>query len=149
MRTIIAVALMAAASNAIAAPQRDLDREAANEAMVVAFYDALFNKHDLGAIDRDIGPIYIQHNPMAADGRETIKALFGPYFQGHPGYRATIVRHAAEGNLVFLHVHAQESEQDRGRAVVDIFRVDGGKIVEHWDVAQTVPEKTASGHPMF
>jgi predicted SnoaL-like aldol condensation-catalyzing enzyme len=137
------------ATTTCAAPARNVAAEAANEAMVVRFYDELFNEHDLAALDRYVGPTYTQHNPMATDGKETLRALFGPYFQAHPGYHATIARSAAEGDLVFLHVHAQESPDDRGRAVVDIFRVAGGKVVEHWDVVQPVPDKTASGHPMF
>lgn len=56
----------------------------------------------------------------------------------------------ADGDLVALHVHSQLNEQDRGEAVVDIFRFDNnGKIVEHWDVIQAVPEKTVSGRSMF
>jgi membrane protein len=61
-----------------------------------------------------------------------------------------VKRIAAEGDLVFMHVFNQTSAQDRGEAVVDIFRFDrNGKIVEHWDVIQSIPEKTASGHSMF
>jgi predicted SnoaL-like aldol condensation-catalyzing enzyme len=55
----------------------------------------------------------------------------------------------AEGDLVVLHLNSKADEKDRGRAIVDIFRVKDGKIVEHWDVAQNVPEKTASGNTMF
>ncbi|HLY55148.1 MAG TPA: nuclear transport factor 2 family protein [Stellaceae bacterium] len=148
-RHLLALLLLTAAPAWAAESARNVAQEAANKAMVLTFYDALFNQHDLAAIDRDIGKTYIQHNPMAADGPGTIKALFGPYFKAHPGYHATIARAAAEGDLVFLHVHAQEDSLDRGRAVVDIFRIEGSKIVEHWDVVQPVPEKTASGHPMF
>lgn len=56
----------------------------------------------------------------------------------------------AEGDLVVLHVHSQLDEKDRGEAVVDIFRFDeNGKIVEHWDTIQAVPDKTVSGRSLF
>jgi predicted SnoaL-like aldol condensation-catalyzing enzyme len=55
----------------------------------------------------------------------------------------------AEGDLVVLHVHTKRDEHDRGKAVVDIFRVENGKIVEHWDVIQDVPEKAANSNTMF
>jgi len=61
-----------------------------------------------------------------------------------------VKRIAAEGDLVFMPVFSRISAQDRGESVVDIFRFDrNGKIVEHWDVIQAVPEKTASGHSVF
>ncbi|MDO9927274.1 hypothetical protein Q7431_11050, partial [Glaesserella parasuis] len=64
--------------------------------------------------------------------------------------RATVKRVLADGDLVALHVHSQLNEKDKGEAVVDIFRFDeNGKIVEHWDVIQAVPEKTESGRGMF
>ncbi|SKW40691.1 Uncharacterised protein [Mycobacteroides abscessus subsp. massiliense] len=60
-----------------------------------------------------------------------------------------MVRSAVDGDLVYLHVHSTNDPQDRGQAVVDIFRVDGGKIVEHWDVIQDVPAESANGNTMF
>ncbi|EMY46352.1 nuclear transport factor 2 family protein, partial [Glaesserella parasuis] len=68
----------------------------------------------------------------------------------HPTSRATVKRVLADGDLVALHVHSQLNEKDKGESVVDIFRFDeNGKIVEHWDVIQAVPEKTESGRGMF
>lgn len=75
---------------------------------------------------------------------------FTPFLKEHPQSRAEIKRVVAEGDLVMLHVHSTLNPQDKGEAVVDIFRFDeNGKIVEHWDVIQAVPEKTASGRSMF
>jgi predicted SnoaL-like aldol condensation-catalyzing enzyme len=67
----------------------------------------------------------------------------------HPSFRFDIQRMIAEGDLVVLHVHTKLDAQDRGKAVVDIFRVDHGKIVEHWDVIQDVPERAANRNTMF
>ena len=55
----------------------------------------------------------------------------------------------ADGDLVALHLNSKLDENDRGNAIVDIFRVENGKIVEHGDVTQRVPEKTVSGNTMF
>lgn len=63
--------------------------------------------------------------------------------------RARIVRSATDGDLVYLHVHATERPDDRGKAVVDIFRVKDGKLVEHRDVIQPVPETVANQNTMF
>ena len=59
------------------------------------------------------------------------------------------MRSATDGDLVFLHNHSTTSENDRGRAIVDIFRVKDRKIVEHWDVIQPVPEKAVNNNTMF
>jgi len=72
-----------------------------------------------------------------------------PYFTKNPTARSEIKRAVAEGDLVFLHVHAKSSETDRGMAVVDIFRVENGKVVEHWDVVQPIPEKANNSNTMF
>lgn len=125
--------------------------QARNKANALAFYDLAFNQHKLQeAVDQYIGKTYIQHNPSVADGGQAFIDSFAPFLKENPGSRAEIKRIAAEGDLVFMHVFSRASAQDRGEAVVDIFRFDhDGKIVEHWDVIQAVPEKTASGHSMF
>ncbi|WP_311151403.1 nuclear transport factor 2 family protein [Neisseria sicca] len=102
------------------------------------------------AVSKYVGKTYIQHNPTVADGGQAFIDTFAPFLKEHPGSRAEVKRIAAEGDLVFMHVFSQISAQDRGEAVVDIFRFDrNGKIVEHWDVIQSVPEKTVRGHSMF
>lgn len=124
---------------------------ARNKANVLAFYELAFNQHKLQeAVDKYVGKTYIQHNPTVADGGKAFIDAFAPFLKEHPQSRAQIKRVAAEGDLVFLHVFSQTSPEDRGEAVVDIFRLDrNGKIVEHWDVIQSVPETTVSGHGMF
>lgn len=98
-----------------------------------------------------VGKEYLQHNPMVADGGQAFIDTFAPFLKQNPQSRASVKRVIAEGDLVALHVHSQLSPEDKGEAVVDIFRFDkDGKIVEHWDVIQVVPkEKTASGRGMF
>jgi predicted SnoaL-like aldol condensation-catalyzing enzyme len=70
-------------------------------------------------------------------------------FKKYPGLRVIIYKAVADGNVVALHVHLKRDESDPGIAVAEFFRVEDGRIVEHWDVMQPVPEKTASGNAMF
>lgn len=122
-----------------------------NKANVLAFYDLAFNQHKLDeAVRKYVAEPYIQHNPTVADGGKAFIDSFAPFLKENPQSRAEVKRAAADGDLVWLHVFSRTSPQDRGEAVVDIFRVNkAGKIIEHWDVIQAVPEKTASGHSMF
>ncbi|TCP97263.1 putative SnoaL-like aldol condensation-catalyzing enzyme [Cricetibacter osteomyelitidis] len=122
-----------------------------NKANALAFYEMAFNQHQLQeAVDKYVGKEYLQHNPHVADGGQAFIDAFAPFLKENPGSKATVKRVLADGDLVALHVHSQLNEQDQGEAVVDIFRFDeDGKIVEHWDVIQAVPEKTVSGRGMF
>ncbi|OOF35744.1 nuclear transport factor 2 family protein [Rodentibacter heidelbergensis] len=122
-----------------------------NKAAALDFYEMVFNQHKLQeASDKYIGKEYLQHNPTVADGKQAFIDAFAPFLKAHPKSKATVKRVLADGDLVALHVHSQLNDEDRGEAVVDIFRFDKeGKIVEHWDVIQAVPEKTESGRSMF
>lgn len=143
---LLATLLAASAPLAFAA-----DTLARNKENVAAFYELAFNQHKLEeAVAKYVAEPYIQHNPGVADGGKAFIDAFAPFLKEHPQSRADIKRVIAEGDLVVVHVHSQTAPDDRGEAVIDIFRLDeNGKIVEHWDVAQPVPEKTASGHTMF
>ncbi|WP_418145930.1 ester cyclase [Actinobacillus pleuropneumoniae] len=122
-----------------------------NKKNALEFYELVFNQHKVQeGTDKYIGKEYLQHNPTVADGGKAFVDAFAPFLKEHPQSRAEIKRVVAEGDLVMLHVHSTLNPQDKGEAVVDIFRFDeNGKIVEHWDVIQAVPEKTASGRSML
>ena len=130
------------------AAQSQIER---NKAVVLGFYEMAFNQHKLQeAVDTYIGSEYIQHNPTVPDGTQAFIDTFTPYVKANPESRNHVKQVVAEGDLVVLHSLGQRNPQDRGTALVDIFRVDSnGKIVEHWDVIQPVPDKTASGNGMF
>lgn len=140
---LVAVALMTFAGPAFAA---DLE---ANKKIVVDFYEKGLNQKDYDAAAKYFGPRYIQHNPGAANGPEGFKRLVTFLKEKFPNSRNEIKRVIAEGDLVVLHVHSKRDAADRGRAIVDIFKVENGKIVEHWDVIQDVPEKSANDNTMF
>jgi predicted SnoaL-like aldol condensation-catalyzing enzyme len=122
----------------------------ANKKLVRDFYDRVFIQHDVkDAAEEYLRPSYIQHNPNVATGRQPFIDFFVPFFSKNPDARSEIKRVIAEGDLVVLHVHSKINKDDRGRAVVDIFRVEGGKIAEHWDVMQAIPEKSANNNTVF
>ncbi|RUM22225.1 hypothetical protein EFQ99_25405 [Rhizobium vallis] len=151
-KSLVALAILAA----IAAPSgafaestaRDLKVEEANRKLVVEFYDRFFNKHDIEAASV-IADDYRQHNPQVPDGKKPLISFFSGFFKDNAQSKAEIVRSAADGDLVWLHVHATNGANDRGESIVDIFRVKDGKIVEHWDVIQSVPKEAANKNTMF
>lgn len=150
-----ALVLAAGALPAVAAPmQAATDSRTATETenarIVTAFYELAFNQHrPTEAARLYIGDRYIQHNPNVPNGAEAFYGYFEGFFRENPQSHVTIHRVIVDGDLVALHLHSQETPDDPGRAIVDIFRVENGKIVEHFDVIQTVPTTTANGNTMF
>ena len=101
------------------------------------------------AVGRYLGPHYRQHNPGAKDGAEPFIGFVKWFAQTYPDFRMEPKRIVAEGDTVVQHSHLILKPGERGRAVVDIFRLENGKIVEHWDVVQEVPETSANNNTMF
>jgi predicted SnoaL-like aldol condensation-catalyzing enzyme len=140
--------LAAAALALLTGPAFAADLEA-NKKVVVDFYEKGLNQKDYDAAAKYFGPRYIQHNPGAANGPEGFKRLVTFLKEKFPNSHSEIKQVIAEGDLVVLHVHSKREATDRGRAIVDIFKVENGKIVEHWDVIQDIPEKSANDNTMF
>jgi predicted SnoaL-like aldol condensation-catalyzing enzyme len=121
-----------------------------NKETVRAFYELAFNdKEPEEAIARYVGSKYIQHNPMAGDGPGPFIEFVKAYTAQFPGLNVDIKRVIAEGDLVVTHSLLKTSPEDRGTAALDIFRLEDGKVVEHWDVLQPVPETAANDNTMF
>ena len=126
-----------------------------NTAVVLAFLDTVFNKHEVDqAFKLYVGASYRQHNPQVADGVDgAVRALTRYTHELYPELRQEVKRTVAQGDLVAVHARyiptAADRQRGAGVAAVDIFRVVHGKIVEHWDVLQDIPEKSANDNSMF
>jgi len=120
-----------------------------NKQNAIAFYKAAFEGDPTEAAKRYIGDRYIQHNPAVADGAEGFVAYFERMREEYPDKSITFLRSVAEGDLVALHTH-QIWPGGVEYVTMDFLRFDEhGKIVEHWDAIQEVPDTSVSGNPMF
>jgi predicted SnoaL-like aldol condensation-catalyzing enzyme len=122
-----------------------------NKDIAVAFYKkVLFEGRVEDAFRLYAGVPYRQHNPLIEDGMEGVKKFVSWVMANHPDARCEIKRVFADGDYVILHSHWHGlSDNPRGEAVVDIFRLEGGKALEHWDVIQPIPETAANANTMF
>ncbi len=114
------------------------------------FYETAFVKRNPAeAMKKYVGPKYIQHNPFVKDGPEPFIEYFTGHFKKNPKASTEIKRIIAEGDLVVVHAHSRDNPKDPGVAAIDIFRLENGKIVEHWDAVQPVEAKPANSNTMF
>ncbi|KWU54307.1 pyruvate kinase [Bacillus mycoides] len=136
-------------SENVASVSKEATENEKNKKMVVDFYNEVFNKHNINIIPKYVSEDYKQHNPFVADGRKAFMDFFKEDFVKNPNSFAEIKRVVVEGDTVALHVHSRTNSQDKGVAIVDIFRIKNGKIVEHWDVIQEIPNEAANDNTMF
>ena len=140
-RVLLAIATVALLGNGPAA--------ADNRRIIEDFARMFYVERDVRqAFETYVAPDYIQHNPGVPDGREAAIALLQPMFSDRN--RSFEVRKIiVDGDLAAIHIFARPDPAARGAAVADFYRLKDGKIVEHWDVIQPIPEKSANAHPMF
>jgi len=124
-------------------------RLARNKELVLALYQALIGNKDYEAARRYMGDSYRQHAPYAADGHDGVRNWIAGFKQAFPNHRYEVKRVVAEGDMVVLHLHGMNGPNPHGESVVDIFRIENGKVVEHWDIIQPIPETADNANSMF
>jgi predicted SnoaL-like aldol condensation-catalyzing enzyme len=100
------------------------------------------------AFEKYVHPAYIQHNPGIPDGRENAIERLAPMWR-RPGFTTEVLRILVDGDFAALHIRADNGPGQTRAAVMDLYRLQDGLIVEHWDVIQVVPDESANPHPMF
>lgn len=145
---VMAVAVLAACGQPAGNTTANAAEER-NKEIVIAFYNAAINDKDFEAASAYLGDRYIQHNPLAADGPAGLKAFLDYAKENLSTFKVEFKRVLADGDFVVVHAHARANPEDRGSAVMDIFRLENGKVVEHWDVIQAIPEKAMNDNTMF
>jgi predicted SnoaL-like aldol condensation-catalyzing enzyme len=116
------------------------EQEKANLDLVLAMFEHVLNPMDSSAVDRFIAPGYIQHNQGAEPGREGLKKFLDMIREQTPEAVHDVKRAFVDGDHVTVHYHVRRWPDDLGWAVIDIFRIEDGRIAEHWDVMQDVVE---------
>ena len=123
-------------------------RTAVTRAVITEFARRFYTERDVrGAFETFVATDYIQHNPGIADGRDAAVAALTPMF-ADPDFHADLQRVLADGDYGIIHLHGYRGSE-RGGAVVDLYRVVNGKIAEHWDVIQPIPETARNDHPLL
>jgi predicted SnoaL-like aldol condensation-catalyzing enzyme len=143
---IAALAAGGVAQRALAADAAQMEQ---NKKTVAALYDAALNKKDFDEASKYLGSRYTQHNPTAKDGPEGLKGFIAFLKEKFPNNRSEIKRIFADGDYVIVHVHAVREPGTRGNAIIDIYKLEDGKVVEHWDVVQPIPETAQNNNGMF
>jgi predicted SnoaL-like aldol condensation-catalyzing enzyme len=130
--------------------QEQINNLSQNKRLAKECLDTIFNQKDpSAAVAKYIASNYRQHNPHAPDGPDGVVEYASGYIKANPNLRLEFKRIIAEGDLVAVHSFLKPNSADLGRAVVDIFRVENGRLAEHWDVMQPVPLQAANRNSMF
>lgn len=150
MRRLMIVVLAATLASSSAVQARTAACKLTAKQVATRFMTEFYiDKHVRKAFETWVDPGYIQHNPLAPTGRAAAIAFLEPFLTNNPGISYSIKRIIADGDLVAIHSQMKMSPEDRGFAVVDILRIKRCKVLEHWDVIQQVPEKSANTNTMF
>jgi predicted SnoaL-like aldol condensation-catalyzing enzyme len=125
------------------------DQLARNKQLVLAFYHKIIGEKDYEGARQYMGTQYRQHAPYATDGHTGIAEWVRKFKESFPQHRYEVKKVIAEGDLVVLHLHGMNGPNPLGESVIDIFRIENGKVVEHWDVIQPIPESADNANSMF
>ncbi len=122
---------------------------ARNKELVLTFYQKIIGEKDYEGARQYMGTEYRQHAPYATDGHTGIAEWVRKFKEAWPQHRYEVKKVIAEGDLVVLHLHGTNGPNPHGESVVDIFRIENGRVVEHWDVIQPIPEHADNANTMF
>jgi predicted SnoaL-like aldol condensation-catalyzing enzyme len=150
MRKLLIAAFAASLASASPAAAQSGEGECSTRAVMDAFIPLFFEQRNAKeAFEKWVHPDYINHNPMAQTGRDAAVNFLQPFFDANPQARYIVHRVLVDGDLAAVHNEARFDPNGRPSAVVDLFRVENCKIVEHWDVIQQVPERSMNENGMF
>jgi len=144
----LAAVLFATVATPVLAQRAYSTQEERNKAVVLDFYEQGLNRKDFESASKYLGT-YKQHNPNAEDGPEGFRKFIEFLKTKFPQSHSEITQVHVDGDFVVLRVHAIREPGTRGNAIVDIFRLKDGKIEEHWDSVQPIPEQSANQNGMF
>ncbi len=124
-------------------------REEANRRLILEVYDRVLRPLDASPVDELFAANYIQHSPLAASGAAGLKAFLEWAREHSPRAEHHVKRIFVDGDYVIAQVHVIIHPGDRGNAVIDIFRIENGKVAEHWDAAQEIPSAAPHANGVF
>jgi predicted SnoaL-like aldol condensation-catalyzing enzyme len=120
-----------------------------NKEVVLNFIRKAVNEGDIEAASEYFGERYIQHNPNIADGADGFKAYVQRLRAAFPSVKGEVKRIFADGDFVIVHMLAKREPAEDGIAIVDIFRLDAGRLVEHWEVRQPIEQSALHANSMI
>jgi predicted SnoaL-like aldol condensation-catalyzing enzyme len=124
--------------------KRNLAQETRNKEIATRYFYTFYNDKDMVKSREMMTPDFKNHHPGAGAGADaTIAAIRTNLFQQYPDFKVSIKRIAADGDLVWIQCYTQDTPNDRGKMSMDIFRILNGKVAEHWDIIQTIPDGVA------
>jgi len=132
--------------------EENMQSISANKKIVLEFEELAFNKKDLEKAAEHLADNLIQHNPQVPDGKEGFVQGMTYFFKENPNLKLDVKNVIATDNFVILHVWGDmdaKNPESPKMAIIDIFRLKDGKIAEHWDVLQTIPETANNSNGMF
>jgi predicted SnoaL-like aldol condensation-catalyzing enzyme len=125
------------------------EQERRNRDVVMAFYDNGINRRNPAAAASYLGHKFIQHSPHVPDGTQGFVDFFSEFWRKHPEFHVEVKRVFIEGDMAAVHSRSHGGPDANGEAGVDIFRLEHGKIVEHWNVVRPIPANAANTNSMF
>lgn len=149
MKKLIPIICCALASVYLAPSYANNNHTDTVKANMMHFYNDITNEKNFDAASQYLGRTYTQHNPTAADGPEGLRGYIQWLREKYPAAHSEVKRIFVNGNYVIMHVNFVLEPNTKGLAIVDIFRLEKNKVVEHWDVIQPVPEQAANNNGMF